>query len=328
MNRSVLVTVALVAGCGSEIGLMGEVQTFPNSGAPPLDETVRTDVITQVTQPKVDILWMVDNSCSMSNEQTDLTTNFPHFMDYFVGSGLDYHVGVTSSDIISSDYSGSDGTLVIKNGIKYIDPTTPDPVNQFTEMASLGIGGSYPERGIGAVYLALGQKRETANIGFYREDAALHTIIISDEPDYTLATTVTQPEFISWYDALKPEPDMRTFSAIIDPDRGEDYVAVANAIGGIVWDLTDGGWPQVLEELGLQASGFKREYFLSQLPVLGTIKVNVQMADGTVFEFLEGVDWNYDSARNSIVFIEYVPESLSKVKITYTMLAGANEEVD
>ena len=52
-----------------------------------------TDVSTQVTTPEVDVLFVIDNSCSMNNEQSELTANFPSFMAYFLDSGLDYHIG-------------------------------------------------------------------------------------------------------------------------------------------------------------------------------------------------------------------------------------------
>jgi hypothetical protein len=324
MRRSTVVAAAaLAAGCGSENNFGDRPPEWPISKVPPLDEIEKTDVLVQVTTPMVDILWMVDNSCSMSNDQTDLTENFPHFMEFFAGSGLDYHIGITSSDISNgSSYRGAEGTLVVKNGIMVIDPRTPDPILQFQRMATLGVTGRYPERGLGATYLALEVKRDTMNAGFYRDDASIVTIIISDEPDYTLAGTITQPEYVQWYQGLKEEMDMRSFSAIIDTRRGSRYEQTAEQIGGIVWDLNDGNWPQVLERLGLQAAGFKREYFLSQLPVEDTIEVSVETLDGAIRDFAVDVDWTYDPVRNSITFLEFIPDELSKVRIHYTLVSA------
>jgi hypothetical protein len=341
MYRTTLLTLALT-GCTIENTFGDGPPEWPFSIAPPIPGVTQTDAILQVTTPEVDILWMVDNSCSMSNEQTDLTENFPSFMDYFLGSGLDYHVGVVSSDIIE-DHNGSQGKLVTIGGVKFIEPNSPSPVELFVQMASLGINGTYPEKGLGATYLALEEKRDTTNAGFYRDTAALHTIIISDEPDFTDANLITQPEYVDWYDSLKPSSQMRTFSAIIDSNRGIDYSNTARAIGGIVWDLNDENWPQLLERLGLQAAGLKREYFLSDRPVIGTIVVTVEDVGGAVLDFTEAIvdpttglftdvtgdgvpdgDWTYDAARNSITFVEYVPNSLSTVLMEYELLAAAN----
>lgn len=347
MYRSSVYALVLASGCTLENNFADDLPVFGSSAPPPLAVARRTDRIVQVTIPQVDVLWMVDNSCSMSDEQSELTANFPFFMDYFLGSGLDYHVGVVSSDTIS-DRNGSKGKLVVESGLKYIEPSTPNPVELFIRMASLGTNGVFPERGLGATYLALEEKRDTENAGFYRDEAALHTIIISDEPDYTLASVITQPEYVDWYESLKPDVDKRTFSAIVHPNVGVRYRNTALAIGGIVWPLTAGDWPQVLELLGLQVAGLKREYFLSELPVLGTIEVSVEEATGTTLAFTEGVvdpvtglftdidgddlpdgDWSYNPERNSVNFREYVPTAGSTVELTYDRLAAAqgNDEI-
>jgi hypothetical protein len=331
MNRSIVIVAALVASCGNENNFGDEQEEWPNSQVPPIAEVERTDVLVQVTTPMVDILWMVDNSGSMGDEQSDLAENFPYFMNFFLGSGLDYHVAVVSSDLETNrGYRGGQGTLVVKAGIMVIEPTTPDPIPLFQQMATVGTNGGN-ECGLGSIYVALEEKRDTANVGFYRDEASIATIVISDEPDYTSARDITQPEFVNWYEGLKDESDMRSFSAIIDPRLGSRYKLSAEQIGGIVWDLKDGNWPEVLERLGLQAAGFKREYFLSQLPVEDTIEVSIENVDGVIRDFVVKVDWTYDPVRNSITFLEHIPEELSKVRIHYTLLStqvGAEDEVD
>src|SRR5262245_29508084 len=64
----------------------------------------------------LDLLFMVDNSNSMREEQANLTSNFPAFLTA-LGSASDVHVGVVSSDMGSAGYpvttcgtlSGDDG---------------------------------------------------------------------------------------------------------------------------------------------------------------------------------------------------------------------------
>jgi hypothetical protein len=334
------VLVLALAGCGLEQGFSKPIPQYPFSVPPALPDETQVDTILQVTTPQVDILWMIDNSCSMYNEQTDLTDNIPFFMQYFVGSGLDYHVAVTSSDTISSDYSGSSGTLVEREGRTYIDTDVVDAVGLFVKMATLGTTGRFPERGLGATYTALELKRNTTNAGFYRDNAALHTIIISDEPDFTESFVITVPEYQHWYSDLK-EPEDRTFSAIIDMQRGADYKSTAEYVGGILWDLKDDDWPRLLDGLGLQAAGLSREYFLSRLPVPGSIEVTVITPAEVELSFDEAKidpdtgaledkdmnglpdgDWTYAAGRNSITFLEFVPEALSKVVLTYKPLAS------
>ena len=87
MRCSILV-VGLVA-CGSENEVVGGLPSWPESNPPDVEVPEWTDRIVQVTVPKVDVLWVVDDSSSMGDEQRALTEAFPLFAEYFVDSGLD-----------------------------------------------------------------------------------------------------------------------------------------------------------------------------------------------------------------------------------------------
>jgi hypothetical protein len=117
-----------------------------------------------------------------------------------------------------------------------------------------------------------------------------------------------------------------TWNSICKPpgsgiDSGDKYVDLTNRIGGIMHDIRVDDWVTVLEQLGVQAAGLKREYFLSKIPVEDTIVVNVTLPDGTVEPF-QPRDWSYSSSRNSVTFDEYLPPPLSLVDITYTARAS------
>lgn len=323
----------VTAGC-VEYEISKDPPTYPVSEPPVIEAPVQTDVIVQVTIPVVDVLFVIDDSCSMEDEQGALTANFPRFMDYFVGSGLDYHVGVVSTDLDSAQ----GGKLQIgSDGNKYIEPNSLDPIGVFESMASLGTDGSASEQGIGATYIALEEYRDLFNAGFYREEASIHTVVISDEEDQTPDTVVSLGEFIAWYDQLKRDASQHTFSSIVETsgnDRGDAYLDVTAAVGGITWPINDGGWGDLLDRLGVQASGMKREYFLSHLPVPGTIEVQVEDPSGTVLPFAEAQSepptdgWVYSQPRNSITFVTFVPEAQSRVQISYTLLAAQEQIQD
>jgi len=48
---------------------------------------------------KMDILFVIDNSGSMSQEQTNLVANFPQFVSVLEASNLDYRVAVTTTSV-------------------------------------------------------------------------------------------------------------------------------------------------------------------------------------------------------------------------------------
>jgi len=318
---------ALISGC-SEYDIAGNEEIRGEPNPPVLEIPPNEDRIVQVTSPAVDVLWTIDNSCSMLDEQVSLTSNFDAFMNYFLGSGLDYHVGVISTDNTMVTHQG---TLREVAGERWIADDTQDPITVFSAMASLGTSGSATEAGRSTTYKAIELKKNAENIDFIREEAGLHIIVISDEQDQSTANPISKLEFIDYLATLKTEEDAVTFSSIVNgpacgnfcnggESAGTNYIDVTLGVGGILSEIHADEWVEVLEQLGVQAAGLKREFFLTELPVPGTIKVEI-LDEGTVFTFVEGDDWNYDAARNSIVFVEYIPSPLAEVHITYDKLS-------
>lgn len=331
----------LSGGCGSEITILGEVDAAGVPNPPNLATPVKEDVIVQITTPEVDILWVIDNSGSMSEEQQKLKDNFGEFIKFFVDSGLDWHIGVTSTDT-DADRGRLQGT----GGLRYMTGDTPNPVETFRQMATLGTNGSSDERGRRAAHMALTDPNLSGyNAGFYRDSASLHLVVISDELDSS-GNDPTSNEFINFLNSLKEDPEMVTFSSIVGPeagcatsDSGRDYLRVTEAVGGISESICRDDWSQVLEQLGLQAAGLKREYFLSEVPVDGTLEVWVEQ-DGFVYDGVDvalledGSDigdhcrtntcfsFAYDAYRNSILMEDFVPNPLAKIHVRYELLSG------
>ena len=337
-----LAALFLIAACTPEYEISGGNFVAGEANPPLIENPVRTDRIIQVAKAETDILWVIDNSCSMLEEQTALVNSFDSFISYFIGSGLDWHVGVTSTDMRVGDHPGQSGTLNAVGGYKYIDEDTPNPIEVFEGMALMGIAGSGLEKGRAATYSALEVHQNCEhNLDFYRKDALLSVIMISDEHDSTGNDPVSLSEFISWLLNLKEDPEEVTFSSIvclsegyvngvhctentaIAPTVGHDYIDTTNAVGGILWDIRDDNWDLVLEQLGLQAAGLKREFFLGDVPVVDTLDVFVEILEDeetTTYNFEIDKDYIYSRPRNSITFITYVPPQFSTVVIEYIPL--------
>lgn len=337
-----LIPLVGLVGCYQDILLndKDKGQVVPNP--PDLQTPSKTDKIVQVTTPKVDVLWVIDNSCSMSEEQAKLTRNFPKFIAFFLDSGLDWHIGVVTTDTVSRSESGK---LQGASGYRYLDADSPNPEGLFSQMATLGTSGSYDEMGRRATYQALTDPNLSGyNSGFYRDEASLNVIIISDEEDSS-GSNPSRNEFITFMRGLKADPTLVTFSSIVGPQggcatavAGTEYLAVTNAIGGVTESICKEDWEPVLTELGLQAAGLKREYFLSELPVEGTIEVEVIDGEYAYLGFDVallgegetrtdvcpdcGFSYEYNPIRNSIVMLDYVPSPLASINITYELLSG------
>ncbi len=338
-NSMILAAPLLAVGC---------IEYDPSGGGPPEQAVFNpyqppsvhtTDSFEQIQKPEVDILWIVDNSCSMGDEQEELAENFPLFMDYFLGSNLDYHIGVVSTDMVDKTQSGK--LIPGPGGIRWIDPLTPEPIAAFEYMAVLGNGGHFPERGIEATYAALELQQEF-NEGFIRPNSAINIIVVSDESDFSHDDVITIGEFKQYLIGMRADPEGISFHSIVTPPPPESgcqgtatpgtrYVEVTNAVGGVYWSLCDLPWIGALEQIGLETAGLKREYFLAQRPVDGTIQVSL-VENGATRLFVEYDpvtalgDWTYSDPRNSVTFLDFVPEPGSVVNIDYDVLASAERQ--
>lgn len=322
--------LALGAGCTIDNGLKGSSEANGAYNPPDLSVPKQVDEITQVTVPSVDVLFIVDNSGSMSEEQRALRDNFSLFMQYFAGSGLDYHVGVISTDC---DSPRTKGVLIedSSSNTAYIDDTFTgeEATASFQQRANLGTNGSSDERGKDAAWAALVTNATTTSAGFMRDEADLSIIVISDERDWSHDVTVN--EFSSWMTALKPD-GATYFSSVVGlgngcptAERGTGYLEVTGNVGGIEWDICSTDYASLLDQLGLQAAGLKNEFFLSLVPVESSIAVSVTDPEGGVTDYSAGSDWTYSQSRNSVSFSSVFPDPLSVVNITYDVLSTSGD---
>lgn len=178
-------------------------------GAPP-----RLDAPPAVTRD-LDILFVVDNSPSMEEEQDNLRRNFPVFMNQLrqLPGGLpNLHVAVVSTDLGAGRGIGT-GACARPGGDRGIFQTKPacglandarfissanggtqnnfagDIAQVFSCMADLGVRGCGYEHHLQAARVALYEAITPENSGFLRRDAFLAIIIISDEDDCSGETT-------------------------------------------------------------------------------------------------------------------------------------------
>lgn len=348
--RTLTTTILLLSGltaCKSDVNIIGSPPDSGVSNPPDAVNTQTTDRFIQIQQPAIDVLFVVDNSSSMGGEQTALATNFPIFMEYFEGSGLDYHIGMVATDVERPAFSGK---LRSYNGHRYIDTKTEDVAAVFTGFKeTLGNIDFSNESGRAAAYLALEVGRDSEwNVDFYRDYAELHIIFVSDADDYSGVNPVGLAEFGEWARNLKGDPSRVVMHAITGVPGdvgcasgrvGSAYLTYANATGGIVQGICEPDWAPSLDALGLQTTGLKQEFFLSKVPVLDpfTVQVRVRLpveegSDELVtFDFVtcmtgeDGEDGTvpdcqvtYNPGRNSVTFLEFVADPAAEVLVEYT----------
>ena len=116
------------------------------------------DRITQVPTPKLNLLFIVDDSCSMGDDQEQLAIEMPPLIETIDAANVDYRIGITSA--------GGTGRLTKFNGQSWIDRTNPDPVGAFSSgVVGLGLGG---ERGLHSMYSVFTQDKDVPQSGQLR----------------------------------------------------------------------------------------------------------------------------------------------------------------
>jgi hypothetical protein len=234
------VTVALLAGCPSrEVAKVDPKPTKEGQSSIPVE--INRDI---------DILFVIDNSGSMAEEQASLAANFGRFINVLenIEGGLpNVHLGIVSTDTGAGPFNisgcsgnGDNGTLQSAprgacdppSGafIQDLDDGSGGRVKNytgaltdtFTCIARLGIDGCGFEQPLESARRALNGSNP-ANQGFLRPDAFLAIIFITDEDDCSTSdsgmfdtgdTTVADP--------LGPLSSFRCFEFGVDCDVGND----------------------------------------------------------------------------------------------------------
>jgi hypothetical protein len=301
---------------------------------------LQTDSFIQDTQPKADILLTVDDSCSMGDKQNSLSTNFGAFIAYAAGAGVDYQLGVTTTDN-DPPYcpgfglpctSGWQGKLIgDANNPKILTPTTVangKMVDQlFKEKVKVGTNGGTESGLITSLRALTPPLISNENAGFLRYDANLAVVIVSDAGDQS-----GQP--LSYYTNrflnIKGfnRAHMFTFNVIgpflsaapsgctyDDYTDSATYRNMAMNTNGVISEICDANWAQKLQDLGKTAFGFRTVFYLTAAPDLTGGKVLDVKVNGVV---VPAADYVYDSAINAVKFDPMkTPGSGKTLTVTY-----------
>jgi hypothetical protein len=183
---------------------------------------------------KMDIVFVIDDSGSMEEEQSNLASNFPKFVSVLdaikTGSGaqLDYRVAVTTTGKTYSlsvlgipvpPEKGDDGKFRNNCGgpKRWLDRS--EAAASFPCRARVGTNGPSEEMPLECMKLALVDRMaDNTNAGFLRDDALLAVVFLTDEDDCSIkASTIAETI-----------PSVCETSA----EKPESYVAVLDAVKG------------------------------------------------------------------------------------------------
>lgn len=281
------------------------------------NEKVLTNTDVEVSNPEIDILFVVDNSYSMDSHQRNLIANIDTFVSaFFQRANIDYHIGVLSTDMENGWGGGSRqkccGELI--GTTRFVSRSTVNGVSELGQNLRIGVGGSATETVFDPVAAALQSPLSTTiNNGFYRSNAFLALIFITDAEDqgkYTpkafhdlLVNIKGQADKIVGFGVVVPTgvPDSQCprddYSA--EPVRIEQFLDLLPNRGKNILSLCDPDYGNRIAQMADELVKYVgNTILLNRPPIPETIRVmfgSSEIPKG----YKDG--WSFDAARNAII---------------------------
>lgn len=313
-----------------------------------------SETFTQVPTNEVDILWVVDDSVSMVEEQERVINGASDFIDHLDESGMDFHIGVITTGV-DDEMAG-----VLRGDPTYLTNETPDYTELFKERAQVGTDGAQMESGLEAAILAVTAPNvEGANTGFLRPDAKLAVIVLSDENDCSdfgalpegsdnfdcyadgapLTPVDTLVEMLRNAKGIDEHSSTLSLSGIIGPPfeegcadatPGDRYSDAIEEIGGLNANICSADYSSIMSDLGLLAASPKSVFNLANEAADGSIVVTVTAEDGSSWEVPEDATngWVYTTGEGLSRLSFYgdgVPPRGSEFTVDYTVYVDTED---
>ena len=305
------------------------------------------DVFYQLEAGEVDILLVIDNSCSMQPYQEKLATNFDSFLTFFVEGNVDYRIGVTTTT--AGDPPEADGQLCFQSDInaipssgnlvqnQVIDSTTVNASTIFEDLVHVGTCGSGYEMGLESAVNVL----ENSNNLFLREEAYLSVIFVSDEQD---SSPLGVNDYINRMRSVKDRlaRDVFNASSLVVEDTtlcsadqvasgaavGSRYIDFAEQSNGLVENICGDDFASIVTDLSLNSSRLHDTFFLTKKPDLTTLVVGINGEEIPCDS--EEYVWKYEVLEEDIPVIRFDRESLPppSARITVQYNGGGGDAAD
>jgi hypothetical protein len=258
---------------------------------------------------KVDFLLMIDNSSSMLQYQNKFADQVPAMISRITQLGLDFHIGVTTTDMRST---GTGGRLL--GSPKFLTPVTPNLVAQLQDLVRAGQTGSDLERGLESTFTLLQPRYLSGEgAGFLRADSLLVIIYLTNEDDYSLGSVNAHEEYLN---TLRPiyKGTQRGWIAnfigveSIDGDcqttpdfkeAGLRYMDLTRRSGGISSSICRASLAEAISNIRARVEQILTDFYLSRRPIETSLRVSLN-GRAVTKDSING--WTYEKDLNMIRF--------------------------
>jgi hypothetical protein len=273
--------------------------------------------------PRVDILWVLDNTASMTDTLLTLSDQAPEFTDRLTEHEVSWHLGLVTTE------TDAENRGVLQGNPWLLTSSMPDVADAFAQMLSVDTQDTSQDAGLGAAFAALDEDiLANANRAFRRPDAALHVVVASDGDDRSEAQLGDDPAeaFVDELDSIVERTGLNaSLSAIAGPTpdgcRGDNgsalpgrrYIDVAVATGGHFESICDPDLARLADAIADVAMPRSQRFALQASPAPGSLRVQI---NGVRTD----TGWNLDSNPPSL-FFSVTPPAGSEIQARYQVVA-------
>jgi hypothetical protein len=292
--------LVLAAACSADYSVItGEITEINDTT---VVGEIQVDSFIQPSKPEqIDVLVLLDTSCSMSDNYTQVSTGIDVLRTDLSNVTSDYNIAFINTSLMDPYFAG-----IFDN---------QSPIIDFI-MAPWSLGGDFTEAGFSALYEFTNTTPEA--IEFFRETADKLFIFISDEEEQSnipvgvfedwLKTEFrdVQRDVVSIVTLADSECEHSSYSANI----GQRYVDLARLYGKGGIDICS-DWELWLADSTF-LSGPVNYINLSYTPIEDSIKIYIDRVEITA--------WNYEEAENT-VFLRSTPQAGALIEAVYLKAA-------
>ncbi len=256
---------------------------------------------------KVDIVWVIDDSASMGDDQKAIAENFDAFINDFLDKKIDFKMGITTTD--TKVYNGE---FVHKIDLLTAQKAAANEANfikDFKKNVKVGVGGDWKEKAFQSMNETI---HDSYNDGFFREDALLAYIVVTDEPEQS-ADSVQEivDDLLAFKGDRKEYLKIYSVHRVFGNSKDDRFTEAARLTEGFTANIKESFYKNLLE-IGSTIVDLINSFKLNNVPV-NPDKIKV---------YVEGqelkVGWAYSTKTNAVVFdSNAVPAEGSAVKVEY-----------
>lgn len=276
--------------------------------------------------PKADILFVIDHSSSTYMEQLALSNNMNILISAGQRLGIDFHIMVITMDTSTKPAQAG----CSPHSPAYVTSKTTNVLAEMKKRVLLGTLGSGREVGLESAHKALSAPAiTTCNKGFFRKDAMLSILMVSDDID---SSTQSMDFYIRFFQHLKGpnNPDLIQASVVAGLLKGcsggpsgsatpaPRYWKFADSFLGLKVPICNTDWKSTMTQFAaLSFPILRRQFPLSRPADASSVKV---LVNGKTIAPSTQNGWSYDKGTNSIVFSQSsTPPFGAKVQVSYNI---------